>query len=103
MKHRLAAILLVSTILLFGCSNKGITSSNTSGNGNSGTQSAVSTENKVDNNSAGTKKLQPGTVPQLTGVQKAQVNVKLGSTINKLDESLKSIQDANNVDLSSVN
>lgn len=110
MKRKLAAILLISTILLSGCSSKGLTSSKASDNGSAGTINAVSNQNKADSNSgnsvsdsSGAKKLQPGTVSQLTGVQKAQVNVKLGSTINKLDESLKSIQDAKDVDLSSVN
>jgi|GEM_PF-6330972 len=106
MKRKLAALLLISATLLSGCSITGLSSSKASENSSLGTQNSASTENKAGNNSGNSttdpNKLKPGTTPQLTGVQKAQVNVKVGSTMSKLDESLKSIQDANDVDLSSL-
>jgi PBP1b-binding outer membrane lipoprotein LpoB len=106
MKRKLAAILLISTIVLSGCSSKGLTGSKTSDN--SAAQNTVSGQTTAP----GDKRVQvqtnfnsikPGTIPQLTGVQKAQVDVKLNSTLKDLDSTLKSIQDAQDIDLSSVN
>lgn len=113
MKRKLAAILLISTIVLSGCSSKGLTGSKTSDN--SAAQNTVSgqTTSPGDNASISSgqrvqvqtnfNSIKSGTIPQLTGVQKAQVDVKLNSTLKDLDSTLKSIQDAQDIDLSSVN
>lgn len=110
MKRKLAAILLISTIVLSGCSGKGLTGSSASKDNSAKVQSSEAAGSNA--NAAADQRVQvntnfgqvnPGTVPQLSGTQKAQVNTKLNSTLKDLDNTLKSIQDAQDVDVSSVN
>lgn len=101
MKRKLAVILLVTTILLSGCSGIGLKSKNASGNNASGTQNTQTDQRvQVQTNF---NSIKPGTVPKLSGVQNAQVNVKVNSTLKDLDSTLKSIQDAKDIDYNSVN
>lgn len=105
MKRKLAAILLISTVIFSGCSSKGLAGSNSTVSGQTvapGDNASVSSEQRVQ---VETKfnPIKPGTVPQLSGTQKAQVDVKLNSTLKDVDSTLKSIQDAQDIDLSSVN
>ncbi|MFL0246012.1 hypothetical protein [Candidatus Clostridium stratigraminis] len=101
MRRKLAVMLLVSTILLSGCSGIGLKSKNEQGNNASGTQSTQTDERvQVQTNF---NSIKPGTVPKLSGVQNAQVNVKVDSTLKDLDSALKSIQDAKDIDYNSVN
>jgi nitrate reductase cytochrome c-type subunit len=108
MKRKLTAILLVSTILLSGCSSTGINSNKASGNDSPGTQNtqtgdvSAQTEQRVQVQT-NFNSIKPGTIPKLSDVQKAQVDVKVNSTLKDLDSTLKSIQDAKDIDYNSVN
>lgn len=97
MSRKLAAILLITTVLLSGCSTKGLTGTATSATGdNASAEQRVQVQTNFN-------AIKPGTVPQLSGTQKAQVDVKVNSTLKDLDSTLKSIQDAKDIDYNSVN
>ena len=46
--------------------------------------------------------IKPGTLPPLTSSQKSQINDKINSALNSIDSSLNSLEDAIDIDLSSV-
>jgi PBP1b-binding outer membrane lipoprotein LpoB len=115
MKKKVILALTLSALILSGCSGKDVNPSNVSGaDVKSKTSTAFSVQAYKDSSSQSSitervkvntdfKELKPGTVPQLTEKQKAQVNSKLNSTVNDLSKTLKSIQDAQDIDLDSIN
>lgn len=101
MSRKLAAILLITTALLSGCSTKGLTG--TAASGQTGAPGdAASSEQRVQVQT-NFNSIKPGTVPQLSGTQKAQVDVKLNTTLKDLDSTLKSVQDGQDIDYNSAN
>ena len=97
MKNKIISILILSTLILSGCSGKVAVSNSTSSNATA----ASSTERvEVKTNF---QELKPGTAPQLSAKQKTEVNTKIISTVNDLSKTLESIQDAQDIDLNSVN
>jgi PBP1b-binding outer membrane lipoprotein LpoB len=97
MKKKIISILMLSALILSGCSGKEAVSNSTSSN----TTAASSTERvEVKTNF---QELKPGTAPQLSAKQKTEVNAKITSTVNDLNKILESIQDAQDIDLISVN
>lgn len=115
MKKKILSILMISALILSGCSAKGTLlkgtdSSDTTGN----PPTATSVQASKDSGSSAAaaervevktdfKQVKPGTVPELSQNQKTQVNTQLKSTVNDLSKIMKSIQDAQDVDLNSVN
>jgi PBP1b-binding outer membrane lipoprotein LpoB len=115
MKTRILSILILSTVILSGCASKGTSSSGTS-NIDENNKASIESNAQVSKDSNPStvttkrvepttdfKEVKPGTVPQLSTQQKTQVNTKLNSTVKDLSNVLKSIQDAQDIDLSSVN
>lgn len=115
MKKKVISILMMSILILTGCSGKGVSSTSKS-NTDSTNKASASSDIRASENSKSSvttaervqvnidfKELKPGTVPQLSVKQKTEVNTKLNSTVNDLSKTLKSIQDAQDIDLSSVN
>lgn len=105
MKNKLLSIIVISTLVLSGCAGKSnnTNNSNSAAPGNktvssSQNSSAERVEVKTD-----FKEIKPGTTPQLSDKQKAEVNAKIGTTISDLNKVLNSIQDAQDIDLNSVN
>jgi hypothetical protein len=102
MKNNLFSIIVISTLVLSGCTGKS-NNTNVAAPGNnavSGVQSQAADKVEVKTDF---KEIKPGTTPQLSDKQKAEVNAKIGITITDLNKVLNSIQDAQDIDLSSVN
>ena len=54
---------------------------------------------KKDTTKYNFQSLIPGTTPQLNQAQRSQVNSKIDSSINNVNSSLKSLEDAKDIDL----
>lgn len=106
-------ILLISFLLVFslaGCSNaskqnttaeKNSTKSSSAGNtsatkSDGAANSSSSSDSKTQSSSAAIK---PGTLPQLSSTQKSEVNDKLSTTINDIQNSLNSLDDVNDINI----
>ena len=87
MKKKILGALIVTVVVFSGCSNKAAV--NDSNKGNGGVKS-VSTE---------IKPIKPGTVPQLSAKQKEQINSKVNSTVQNIDDTLKSLDTPNDINV----
>lgn len=102
MKKILALLLAVSILILSGCAGKP---------GDTKDTAASSVQSSANSNTLGQRvevktnfePLKPGSVPQLSAQQKAEVDTKVNSVLEKVDSALKSIQDPQDIDISSVN
>lgn len=125
MKKQLATILL-SVLVLSGCSAKGAGNNTLSNNAESkqnitSEQASVQTpeqkpkqaSNKTSSAESGEvdarkavnsnfKPLDSKSLPELSPKQKSLIDSKLNSTLKNIDKTLKSLQDAPEIDLSSV-
>ncbi|MDP4089612.1 MAG: hypothetical protein Q8930_10140 [Bacillota bacterium] len=92
MKKMIIAAVLLSALIFTGCSGQGAksTASTTS-------SSKQRVEVKTD-----FQPVKPNTVPALSEQQKSQVDSKLDSTLKDIDGTLKSLQDAPEIDLNSL-
>lgn len=84
-------------------SNNTNTNSATSGQASSKTSltqsGVIGTRETVDTNF---KALRPKSVPELSSKQKSQIDSKLSSTLNNIDKTLNSLEDAPEIDLNSL-
>lgn len=117
MKKKILGILITSIVVFSGCSNKATVNDVNKDKGNDEVKK-VSTEVKPNSNEVkpgdsasepkgGTsvtepannevKPINPGTTPQLSSKQKAQINSNVNSTIKNIDDVLKSIETPNDV------
>lgn len=130
MKRIIFLTFIISALIFSGCTNKGnvattknddiistnITKAqtkNSTTNQSQDSSKATSTETsktvvtstaeKSQETQPNFKPLKPGTIPQLTSAQKAQINGKLDSAISSINSSLNSLDNINDVDLSSIN
>lgn len=85
MKKKILGALIVTLVVFSGCSNKAAV--NDSNKDNSGGKS-VSTD---------VKPIKPGTVPQLSAKEKEQINSNVNSTVQNIDDALKSLDTPNDV------
>lgn len=108
MKRLISVVLLIAIFMFAGCTKKStdtesiggvkdsaVTADKTSGAANSNTPAAQS--------QSGSSTLKPGTMPQLSDKQKRDVNSEINSALNNLDNTLKSLQDPQDINLDSVN
>jgi PBP1b-binding outer membrane lipoprotein LpoB len=106
-KKFIAAIFLFLSFILAGCSANIASVKSSSGAAVTASPSAsavsVSPAEKRDTAQQNLKPVKPGTQPPLTSSQKSQVNDKISSAINNIDSSLNSLEDAKDINLSSVN
>ncbi|MDP4089610.1 MAG: hypothetical protein Q8930_10130 [Bacillota bacterium] len=115
MKKQLIVISLISSLLLMGCSSKGLAANSPSAKGNTSVTAAsggqasqesgttVSTiEKKRADVKTDFKPVQSNSVPKLTQQQKSQLDSKLNPTLKSIDSTLKSLQDAPDINLNSV-
>lgn len=109
MRNKVLSLLIVSTFLLSGCSG---TTAKDAEAGSNAKNSAAAAKNSQDSTAATEQRVEvktdfnaakPGTVPQLSAEQKTQVNSKLNTSLSNVDSALKSLQEAADIDLSSVN
>lgn len=95
MKNKLITAVLLSALLFTGCS--GSSSKNTAAASSNNSSSKQRVEVKTD-----FPPVKPNTVPALSSDQKSQINSKLDSTLKDIDNTLKSLQDAPEIDLNSL-
>ncbi|GFP76978.1 hypothetical protein [Clostridium fungisolvens] len=123
MKGKVIALLISTAFLLVGCGSKGTSNSIVQGNKASSAQSSTTETSKTqssstqsgataqngtngqtgasvttESNSAKTKN-----VKALTQNQKSEVNQKVGTAINNINDALQSIQNVPDVDISEAN
>jgi len=123
MKRIIFLTFIISILIFSGCSTKSnvattknedtISTNNSPTNQSQDSSKATSTETSTTIATSTTEKsqdpnhnlkpLNPGTLSQLTSAQKAQVTSKLDSAISSINSSLNSLDNINDVDLSSVN
>lgn len=117
MKKKILGILITSIVVFSGCSNKAAVNDVNKDKGNDEVKK-VSTEVKPNSNEVKTgdsasepkggtsatqpanndvKPIKPGTTPQLSSKQKAQINSNVNATIKNIDDVLKSIETPNDV------
>lgn len=104
MKNKVVSILVISALLLSGCSSKNALLN--SPNKNSPASSEIQTSSKESERAevkTNFEAVKPGTLPQLSEKQKSEVDSKIKPTVNDLKNTLKSIQDAQDIDLNSIN
>jgi uncharacterized protein YcfL len=112
MRNRLVTAIILSTLLLVGCSEKtsvltqpttGSKNVTTSGQAsiNDGSKEAALIQQRVEINT-NLKPIEPNTTPQLSSKQKSQVNSKINTTLKSIDETLKALEDMPEIDLSSL-
>lgn len=111
MKKQFIAVTLVFSLLLIGCSGKSSYGNSANANGSSSVTAASSGQGTAETSGGGNKRaevntnfkpVKPNTVPKLTPQQKAQLDSKLNSTLKSIDNTLKSLQDAPDINLNSV-
>lgn len=115
MKKKILSILMISALILSGCSPKDTLLKGTDSS-DSSTKSSTATSVQASKDSSSSaaaaervevktdfKQVKPGTVPELSQNGKVQVDKQLKATVNDLSKIMKSIQDAQDIDLSSVN
>lgn len=104
MKKILISLLIIfsitTSVIFAGCQSKNSTSKNSN---SSSTSKAASSKTKFSSTKENFKPLKPKTVKQLSPAKKAQVKSKLGSAIDSVNSSIKSLDDVNDVDTSSAN
>lgn len=98
---KILSVLLVSALVLSGCSGKGSIDSKSNGAGSQVTQEAAAAQDRVEIKTD-FQAAKPGTVPQLSVQQKTQVDAKLNSALKNIDNALNSIQDVKDIDLGSL-
>lgn len=98
MKKKISGFLLMSIFILVGCQSKETLGTNI--NSSSSTNSVIGIRDTTKYNF---QPLMPDTTPQLNQAQKSQVNSKIDSSINNVNSSLKSLEDAKDIDLNQVN
>jgi PBP1b-binding outer membrane lipoprotein LpoB len=105
MKKKILSIIMISVLVLSGCAGKPTNTNNKSGTDTSSKAASVSQSSTTERVEVKTdfKEIKPGTTPQLSAKQKAEVSTKIGTTITDLSKVLNSIQDAQDIDLNSVN
>lgn len=115
MKKQLAALSIISSLILFGCSAKesavnkipakdvNSVTATTSGQASqtSSAETSAIEKQRVEVNT-NFKAVQPNSVPKLSAQQKSQIDSKLSSTLNSIDKTLKSLQDAPDINLNSI-
>lgn len=87
MKKKILGALIVTVVLFSGCSNKAAVND---ANKDDGGTKAVITE---------VKPIKPGTVPQLSAKQKEQINTKVNSTVQNIDDALKSLDTPEDINI----
>lgn len=87
MKKKILGALIVTVVLFSGCSNK----------------AAVTDSNKVNDGakaiSAEVKPIKAGTEPQLSAKQKEQINSNVNSTVKNIDDTLKSLDTPDDINV----
>jgi hypothetical protein len=102
MKIKLVAVLFISVFIFAGCQSTGSSNKNESATSPSGTPVVTSIEKAVSTKNT-FQPIKPGTVPQLSGIQKSQINDKLNTVISDINSSLNSLDDVMDINLNSVN
>lgn len=87
MKKKILGALIVTVVLFSGCSNKA--ADNDSNKDKDGVK-AVSTE---------VKPIKPGAEPQLSEKQKEQINSNINSTVKNIDDTLKSLDTPDDINV----
>ena len=109
--------LILSGLLLVGCQNNGAANSklNTAApsKGTISKQATTADTTKKDTNSAvevskntitsDLKAATPGTIPQLNKIQKSNLKSEVDIAFSSIEDSLNSLDDVKNLDLSSIN
>jgi hypothetical protein len=121
MKKLIPVILIIAISLLAGCTSRNDSSGNTGGIKDSTITAGKTGDGAGTNDSAlqivegsnssvqaagapkDLKPVKPGTIPQLSDAQKSEVNTKINSVLNDMDNALKSLQDPQDIDLTSIN
>lgn len=89
MKKKILGALIVTVVLFSGCSNKATVDDANKAKGDGGVK-AVSTE---------VKPIKSGTEPQLSAKQKEQINSNVSSTVKNIDDTLKSLDTPDDINV----
>lgn len=120
MKTKIFSFFVLSVLLLAGCQSKGAANSKLTtvppSKGTVSTQATKADTNTKDGNSAvvapknnnksitaDLKAATPGTIPQLSQNQKSNLKSQVDSAFSSINDSLNSLDDVKDLDLSSVN
>lgn len=120
-KKLICAALIITILALSGCTSSGTNNGNRSevkdeaiaSDSSSGADNtAVSVQQNQDSSislsqkaeaSGDLKPVKPGTVPELSPNQKTMVNKEINPVLNEIDSALKSLQDPQDIDITSIN
>jgi PBP1b-binding outer membrane lipoprotein LpoB len=98
---KLLSAILISSLLLSGCSAKEDLIKETKASNNAHAAQQPSTSERVEVNTD-FKAVTPGTIPELSETLKSEVEKNFKPTIADLKDAMKSIQDAQDIDLDSI-
>jgi PBP1b-binding outer membrane lipoprotein LpoB len=111
MNKRILAAVVLSGLLLAGCSGKTTNSNSPASNTQNSNDTKVISSGQATKEGASLQRVEvktdfepvaPNTVPKLSSKQKSKIDSKISSTLDNIDKALKSLQEMPEIDLSSL-